>query len=162
MAAVRLRILTSFFGSILIFAVCAYAAYRGSVRLAYRHERGMLFRSLGKEEAQQLRKTAETFFAIQFFSTPDQNAEKSLQNHLESLARVRRGAPEELSPILDLQLARDYAVMALLEDQGGNLAVAGQHRQSAAAILKSLGWQDVSDNAMTALADSELRSRLKR
>ena len=144
-----------------IFVGCAYLGYFGAGRIVYRHKQSTWFNALGKQDAEQLREASRTLLAFSVSSLLIQNTPASLQRNVASLEEIRREAPQELWPILDLRLAKDYAMMARLERSENESAAIG-HQQSAKLILGSLGWQDVSDNALTALADGQLHSRLKR
>jgi hypothetical protein len=141
---------------------CGYLGYFGAARIAYQYKQSTSFSSLGKQDAEQLRETAQMTSAFALSSLLIQNNPSSIQNHVTSLAKIRSKAPPELWPILDLRLAKDYAMMARLEQQIGDSRAATEHRQSSEVLLRSLGWQDVSENAVTDLADAELRSRMKR
>jgi hypothetical protein len=90
-----------------------------------------------------------------------QNTPASLQRNVAILKEIRGKSPQEMWPILDLRLAKDYAMMARLEQSENNPA-AGGHQQSAKTLLGSLGWRDVSDGAVAALADREFHVRVKR
>ena len=90
------------------------------------------------------------------------NTEASLQRNVDGLAEIRGKAPQELWPVLDLRLARDYAAMAQVEGRANNSVAATNHRRHAADLLRSLGWNDVSDDAVAALGDKDLRRRMKR
>jgi hypothetical protein len=142
---------------------CGYLGFLGAARIVYQYNQSTWFSSLGKQDAEQLRETGQATLAFSFsnLNLLVQNTPSSIQNSVNSLAKIRCKAPQELWPILDLRLAKDYAMMACLEQQAGNQKAANQHLESAKALLRSLGWRDVSDNALTDLADAQLRSRLK-
>jgi hypothetical protein len=162
MAAVKLPLLTSFCGGLLLFTGSAYVGYNGAARFTYRYKQAGWFSSLEKQDAQQLRKTTNALTAFELSRLLIQNTRPSLQYNVASLAKIRGEAPHELWPILDLRLAKDYATMARLEEQDGDTAAATRYRQSSVDLLKSLGWQDLSDAAITTLGENELHSRLKR
>ncbi len=159
---VKLPLVTSFFGGVLLFAGCAYGGYQVAVRTVYHQRQSKWFRSLGTQEADRLRRMGQTAFAYSISVLLIQNSPSSLQNNVSSLGKIRASAPEELWPILDLRLAMDYVMMARLEDQGDNTPVSLGHKRLAADLLRSLGWQDVADNSLTAIADRQFRSRIKR
>jgi hypothetical protein len=147
--------------AILIGVGCGYVGYFTATGIVYQYKRSTWFSSLDKQNAEQLRAIGQTAFAISVSNLTIQNTLSSIQRNVSNLVRIRGKAPQELWPILDLRLAKDYAMMARLE-QAGNPQLAAEHQQSAEALLRSLGWNDVSDNAVTSLADEQLRSRLKR
>jgi hypothetical protein len=140
----------------------AYLGYLSATRIGYYYKHSTWFRSLGNQAAGQLRATTNTTLGIEFSNLAIQNTPLSIQYNLDILAKIRSQAPQELWPIVDLRVAKDYAMLARLEEQSGNLTVAAEHLGSAQALLRSLGWKDVSDDAVTKLADQQLRSRLKR
>lgn len=148
--------------ALLICVGCGYLGYSGAVRIVYQYQQSTWFSSLEKQDAEQLREIGQTTLGLAFSSLSTQNTPSSIQNNLSSLAKIRNNAPQELWPILDLRLAKDYAMMARLEQQGDNPRAATEHQESARDLLRSLGWQDVSDNAVADLADKQLGSRLKR
>jgi hypothetical protein len=159
---VKLPLLTSFFGGILLFAGCAYGGYQVAVRTVYHQRQSKWFTSLGTQEADRLRRTSQTAFAYSISVLLLQNSLSSVQNNVSSLGKIRATAPEELWPIFDLRLALDYTMMARLEEQANNAAAALGHKRLAADLLRSLGWRDVSDNSLAAIADKQFRSRIKR
>ncbi|MGD0568207.1 MAG: hypothetical protein ABSA78_07355 [Candidatus Sulfotelmatobacter sp.] len=140
---------------------CGYLGYLAAVRIVYQYKQSTWFGSLGKQDADQLRETGQATFAFELSSMSIQNTPSSIQNNVNSLAKIRSKAPQELWPILDLRLAKDYAMEARLERQAGNQKAADEHLESAKTLLRSLGWRDVSDKVLTDLADAQLRSRLK-
>jgi hypothetical protein len=150
------------YAALLICAGCGYLGYYSAARIVYQHKQSAWFSSLEKPEAEQLRKTGQTTLALSLSSILIQNNPSSIQHQVSSLAKIRSQAPQEFWPILDLRLAKDYAMMARLERQTGESKVAAEHEESAKLLLRSLGWLDVSDNALADLADRQFRSRMKR
>jgi hypothetical protein len=149
----------------LALLVCLGFGYLGrlcATRLVYQYKQSTWFSSLGRQDAEQLRRTGQTALAISVSSLMIQNTTSSIQHNVNNLAKIRGKAPQELGPILDLRLAKDYAMLVRLEQQAGNQSAAAGHQQSAQALLRSLGWKDVSENDVANLADLQLRSRLKR
>jgi hypothetical protein len=147
--------------ALVISVGCGYLGYLAAVRIVYQYNQSTWFASLGKQDADQLRETGRATLALELSSMLMQNAPSSIQNNVNSLAKIRGKTPQELWPILDLRLAKDYAIEARLEKEAGNQGAANEHLESAKTLLRSLGWRDVSDNALTDLADAQLRSRLK-
>jgi hypothetical protein len=102
------------------FAVCVgcgYLGFLGATRLVYQYKQSTWFSSLGKQDAEQLRKTGQMTlaFSLSNLNLSIQNTPSSIQGNVNSLAEIRSKAPQELWPILDLRLAKDYAMMAWLE-----------------------------------------------
>lgn len=158
----KFPLLTSFFGGILIFAACAYFAYSCSLPLFHKHEQAKLFQSLAKPDAEELRSVSFVCFSLAATEfRPLRDMETALPREVQDLIRVRRQAAQELWPMIDLRLAKDYAVMTSLDKQGGNLTLEAEHRKSATDLLRSLGWQDVSEGVIVAVGDEEVHSRFK-
>jgi len=148
--------------ALLIFVGSVYFGYLAAVRIVYQYKQSAWFSSLAKQDARQLREISQTLLGFELSTLLVQSTSSALQNNINSLGKIRSRAPRELWPILDLRLAKDYAMMARLEQQRGDPQAATTHQQSAEALLRSLGWQDVSDEAVTDMADRELHSRVKR
>ncbi|MGA8151772.1 MAG: hypothetical protein WB952_12540 [Terriglobales bacterium] len=161
MATVKLPLVTSFFGGLVIFAGCAYGSYRLAIRVVYPRQQSGWFSLLDRREADRLRQLGESAFAYNYSVLSIQNTPSSLQINISNLAAIRKHAPEEMLPIIDLRLAKDYGMLARLEEQSGNAAAAADYRHRAGDLLRSLGWQDISDELLTVLADRQLQSRLK-
>jgi hypothetical protein len=147
--------------ALIISVGCGYLGYLAAGRIVYRYERSTGFGSLEKQDAERLRDTGQATLALEFSSMLIKNTPSSIENNVNSLATIRREAPQELWPILDLRLAKDYAMEARLEQQAGNQEAANEHRESTKTLLRSLGWRDTSDDALTNLADAQLRLRSK-
>src|SRR5947208_8287884 len=101
--------------SLVICIGCGYLGYFAAVRIVYQYEQSTWFSSLEKRDADQLRETGQATLAVVFSNMLIQNAPSSIQNNVNSLTKIRNKAPQELWPILDLRLAKDYAMMARLE-----------------------------------------------
>jgi hypothetical protein len=130
-------------------------------RIVYQYKQSTWFASLGKQDADQLRETGQATLAIELSSMLIQNTPSSIQNNVDTVAKIREKAPRELWPVLNLRLAKDYVMEARLEQQAGDRKTANEHLESARALLRSLGWRDISDNALADLADAQLRSSSK-
>jgi len=161
MATVKLPLLRSFCGGILIFAGCAYCGYRAAIRIVYPRQQSGWFSSLDRREASHLRQLGESASAYNYSVLSISNTPSSLQKSVSNLNEIRQNAPEELWPIVDLRLAKNYAMMARLEQQTDSSVAAADHKQRAGDLLRSVGWQDISDEQLMALADRQLQSRLK-
>jgi len=145
-----------------VFVCVGFGAvgYLSATRIVYLHKRATWFPALEAQAAEELRRKAETTYAISVSSLVLQNTPSSIQDNVNYLSKLRSRAPQELWPVLDLRLAKDYAMMARLEEQSGSSAA--QNQQTAQALLRSLGWTDVSEGAVTKLGDEQLQSRFKR
>src|SRR5258706_2972958 len=122
---------------------CGYLGYLGAVRIFYQYKQSTWFSSLEKQDAGQLRATGQTTLAFALSSMLIQDTPSSIQNNVSSLAKIRSKAPQELWPILDLRLAKDYAIMARLGQRAGNPTTAARDLHLSAIRLCSLGLQDV-------------------
>jgi hypothetical protein len=58
--------------------------------------------------------------------------------------------------VLDLRIATCYVEIARLERDAGNAVAADHHVQMAQDILHSLGWQNVSSEALVSLTHGQL------
>ena len=161
MRSVRLPLLTAFLGSAAIFLLTAYAGYRVTVKAEYRRLQGQWFASLDRKSAEHLRDVGLVASSYELKSLAIQSTSSSLQSNVEDLNRIRQTAPAELVPVIDLRLAKDYAMMARLEALAKDEAAADAHRQRAGGILRSLGWREVSEDSLNTLGDQQLQSRLK-
>jgi hypothetical protein len=160
---VKFPLVTSFFIASAIFAGSAYVADKVALRISYRHSESMAFNSSGKQDAQELRTTLQTLYSLSLShlitkwepSTADYYT--ALEANIPALRKLRTTAPERFRPLIDLQLAIDYAEMAQFEQKIGHVSEAGRARQSAQELLRSLGWKDVSEDALNTLADQEIQ-----
>jgi len=154
-------LITGFCGGLLIVAGCTYIGYRGTAAIVYRQKQSTWFNSLEKHDADRLRQTGQMALAYSLSALSIQNTTLSLDKSIQTLVKIRSTAPQELWPVLDLRMAKDYATLGRLEEQAGDPAGAAGHRQRAADLLRSIGWQTVSNEVLVRLADKELGSRLK-
>jgi len=155
-------ILSTFCIALLFFIVCAYVGYFASVRIAYRYQQSTSFSSLGPEEARQFRDLVQTLQEFELSRILTQNTQESLQQNINHLQNLRAKAPREVWPLVDLRIATDHAVIARLEQLANKPDEGNIHRQSADTLLRSLGWQDVSEAVLNEVADKQLQSRLKK
>jgi hypothetical protein len=159
---VKFPLVTSFFIASAIFAGSAYVADKVALRISYRHSDSMAFDSLAKQDAQDLRTTLQTLYSLSLShlmtkwepSTAEYYA--AIEANIPALQKLRSQAPERLRPLIDLQLAIDYAEMAQFEQKIGHVSEAGRARDSAQKLLHTLGWKDVSEDALNTLADQEI------
>ena len=162
-AKVRPSFVLSLMVSLLLLPLCAYLGYLATARIAYRYEQSKSFGTLGRQDAQELRQIGETAYA---FSLSHilllEKTQGSLEQNIGVLEKLRPKAAHEFWPIIDLRLAEDHAVIARIEEQANNSAQATGHRRVAEDLLHSLGWQDVSENALNQLADKQLQSSVRR
>jgi hypothetical protein len=115
----------------------------------------MTFEAIRKQNDGQLRDDLLTLQAVTF-SQVREDTPSDLQKAAEYLGKIRISNRPELRPVLDLQIATDYLEMARLEQDAGNASMADRHRQMAEGILHSLGWQDVSSEAVAKLTRRQL------
>lgn len=129
--------------------------------VVYRQQQRIWFSTLDRRDAERLRQIGQACLAYSLSALTIQNTPASVHGNINHLAKIRKSAPPELWPVFDLRAAKDYAMMARLEQRAGDLGGAAGHKRQAADLLRSIGWQDVSDDALARLADKELESRVK-
>jgi hypothetical protein len=140
-------------------------AERAALYISYRHSESKAYESLGKQDAQELRAMLQTltFLSESHLLTrlePSAADYRSvIERNIPYLQKLRDQAPERLRPLIDLRLAVDYAEMAHLEQEANHLEEADKARQSAQGLLGSLGWKDVSPDALNRLAVQEIQPR---
>jgi hypothetical protein len=157
MAAVRPSFVLSLAAVLVLLPGCAYLGYLAGVRVGYIYQQSKPVPGLTKQEVADARKLGQTLFSIETSKVLTRN-EASLPASILSLQKIRRTAPPELWPIIDLRIAEDLATRARLEEQARKFSEAAEHRRVAQELLRSLGWQDVSEGAVNIVADRELHS----
>jgi hypothetical protein len=148
--SMKLPLVTSFCGVLVIFAACAYLGGRAAEIITYRWRKPMTFEAVTRQNDTQLRDDLLTLQGITF-SQVGKDAPPDLQKAADYLGTIRSSKRPELRPVLDLQIATDYVEMARLEQEAGSTTMADRHRQMAEGILHSLGWQDVSSETVAKL-----------
>ena len=160
----KFPLVTSFCIASAIFAGSAYVADRVALGIGYRHSEALAFNSFDKEDAQELRTMLQTLAflsesrIVTTYEPSTANYHKALEGNIPELQKLRKQAPERLRPPIDLQLALDYAEMARFEQKAGRLTEATRAMQLAQGLLNSLGWKDVSADALNGLADQQIQS----
>lgn len=147
--------------ALLVFAVTGYVGYRVSLLTVYRHLEASSFQSLGKDEGTSLRDTVRLLSVLETDKILMPASESSLQKQVSDLSGIRSRVDQQLVPIVDLQRAADFAMLAGIEQKSGNQSAADNHWRSAQDILRSLGWHDVSEATLTVLADQESHWKVK-
>ncbi len=155
MAIVKFPLVTSFCGGLVIFAGCAYLGGRAAEVVTYRWRKPLTFEAVRKQNDGQLRDDLLTLQAVQF-SQVREDTPSDLQKAADYLGTIRSSKRPELRPVLDLQIAIDYVEIARLERDAGNATAADRHQHTAEGILRSLGRQDVSAEAMAKLTRWQL------
>jgi hypothetical protein len=160
---VRFPLVTSFCIASAIFVGSAVVGYKAALRISYRHNESSAFISLGKQDAEELRTVLRTlnFLSESHLLTKLEPSpaeyHSALQRNIPYLQELRHQAPERLRPLIDLQLGVDYAEMAHFDQEANRLEEASKARQSAQGLLLSLGWKDVSVDALNSLAVQEIQ-----
>lgn len=144
-----------------IFAGCTYMAYTGTLWATYRYRESRAFRALGKDDPQlpAVIRTLDALGTSHLFTGHESSRplyRSAVDKNIPFLQQLRKRAPQELWPPIDLQMATDYAELARLQ-QAENPAEADKSRRSAEDILRSLGWTQLSHDVLDALADRELQ-----
>jgi hypothetical protein len=155
MAIVKFPLVTSFCGGLVIFAGCAYLGGRAAEIVTYRWRKPLTFEAIRKQNDGQLRDDLLTLQAVKF-SQVREDTPSDLQKAADYLGTIRSSKRPELRPVLDLQIATDYVEIARLERDAGNATAADRHQHTAEGILRSLGRQDVSAEAMAKLTRRQL------
>jgi hypothetical protein len=160
---VKFPLVTSFCIASAIFAGSAYLADRAALRIGYRHSESVAFNSLGKRQANELQAVLRTLtflnesHLVTKLEPSAGDYHSALERNIPALQKLRDQAPKRLRPLIDLQLAVDYAEMAQFEQEVNHLEEASKARQSAQGLLRSLGWKDVSADALNSLAVQEIQ-----
>lgn len=160
----RFPLVTSFLIASAIFAGSAFVAYRAALYVSYRRSESTTFNSLDKQDAQELRTTLQTLTSLSqshLLTKLEPSAvdyQSAIKRNIPYLQKLGEQTPERLRPLIDLQLAVDYAEMAHLEQDANHLEQASKARQSAQGLLSSLGWKDVSPDALNRLAVREVQT----
>lgn len=161
-AKVRLSFVLSFLACLVLLPVSGYLGHLAAARIAYRYEQSKSFNALGRQDAQVLRRLGETAYALNLSQVLLLSKTKaSFERSIYILQEMRPKAAPELWPIFDLRIAEDHAVLARVEGQANKSAQAAAHRRHAQDMLRSLGWQDVSESMLEGLADRQLKSGVR-
>ena len=158
----RFPLVTSFLIASAIFACSAYVADKVALRISYRHSESTAFSTLGKDDAQELRTTLRTLTSlgeshlVTSYEPSTAQYYTALQGNIPWLQKLLTQSPERLRPLINLQLAIDYAEIAQFEQKIGHVSEAGKARQSARELLGPLGWRDVSESTLNTLGEQEL------
>jgi hypothetical protein len=152
---VKYPLITGFCGGLLVFVGCAYLGDRGAATIAYRELKPLTFESLKKQSDGQLRANLLTLQTVEF-SQFVKDAQPDLEKVVEHLEMVRNTQSPEVRPVLDLRIATCYVEIARLERDAGNAVPADHHLKMAQDILHSLGWQNVSSEALASLTRGQL------
>jgi hypothetical protein len=137
---------------------CGVPSYLLSEHLAIRYFQSRAFNSvLGPQEAAHFRGCADTLLYLDLLLVLTPKNEPSLEQSINSLGALRSKAPADVIPLIDLQIARDNAIIARLAQTSNNPADSLAHNQQAATLLKSIGWQDVSEPVLANIAGQQLK-----
>lgn len=155
-SSVKLPILSTFFATVLVFAGCGYVGFEAAGYISYRCKESVSFASLGPEEARQFRQVTQSLWGCASSGVVGVAVPKLIPQQISYLQSLRATAPEDVRPILDLQIATDHAVLARFDEQSGKPADGATHREAARSFLRSLGWKDVSDGVLNDVAERAL------
>jgi len=124
----------------------------------YLHERHRLSTLPKVEQAQAdwmitaLGKVAEMRLRASPVAEPNLQ-DQARRGQIDALNHMRQiGELAEIKPILDLSVAR---AEVLLAEKSSDPQQAAQARETARALIQSLGWEDSSDDALRAIAARE-------
>lgn len=146
--------------AVLVFIVTAYVGYRISAPLVYRYESSKQFESLGKNEAANLRTSVRILRSLDMSRVLVPPKESNLRENAVGIESAQNNTPENLKEVVELQRAMDYLALYRLEQTADSMHATADLR-SARAILQSLGWRDLSDQELTALADEQIKRKVK-
>jgi hypothetical protein len=158
----KVPILSTFLVACLAFIFSGYIGYIASKSTVLRYEWSRSFDSLRPEERREFKELLQALQSFETSNALSQNTARLLQKNIDDLGVLRARAPQDVWPIIDLRIATDNAVIARLEEQANNPAEANTHMQIAAGLFRSLGWRDVSADALKNVADKQLQSRLRK
>ena len=152
----KFPILSTFFAAVLAFVVCAYVGNRAAAYVSYHYKESVAFASLGPVDAPQFRQVAQSLSdCVSPGNLRRASAEEIPLQISCSQSRLAK-APEDVRPILNLRIATGHAVLARLDEQAGKPDDAADERAAARPLLLGLGWKDVSDDVLNAVADGAL------
>ena len=123
---------------------------------SYQYEQSRWLASLSHEQGRQLLGLRETLLAAQ---APARRTPDALRRDLSRLETLRRWAPREALPLLDLRIASSRALLARLYRGANDPAAAAAQSEAARTLLRELGWRDISDATLSELAERRLQSR---
>ena len=129
-----------------------------AARVAYRYEQSRSLSVLDRQGSQELGRLGRSAYALTFpqvLSLP--KTRRSFEQSLAALEKIRPKIVPELLPLIDLRIAENHAVLGKLEARSNSLAHAADHLRVAQDLLRSLGWQDVSESTLNELADRQIR-----
>ena len=123
---------------------------------SYQYEQSRWLASLSHEQGRQLLGMRETLLAAQ---APTRRTPDALRRDLSRLETLRRRAPQEALPLLDLRIASSRALLASLYRDANDPAAAAAQSEAARTLLRELGWRDISDATLSDLAERRLQRR---
>lgn len=159
MTVMKWPLVTTFCSALVIASACLYTGERAGELATYRWRKPLTFESLRKSDW-QLRSDLLILQAVAFSQIRLQskkNTSHELQQEANYLSSIDN---TPLKPVVDLQIASCYLEIARSDRSSGD-ATADHNRHTAEGILHSLGWNDVSDHAVSALAGQTLRKAAK-
>ena len=145
------------FLAVLSFLVFGCISFAVTLKLTFRSRWAARFAVFEASRSARLQEIGRCATDREFAEMKNAATGASVQSHIEALQPLRNSAPTELRPAIDLRIAADHAMLARLHSQANDAAAASEDRRHAAALLKTLGWKDVSDTVLGQLADSPLR-----
>ncbi len=122
---------------------------------SYQYQQWRWLGSLSHEQGRQILGLRETLLAAQ---APARSTPDALQRDLSRLETLRRRAPQDSLPILELRMASGRALLARLYRDANDPAAAAAQTEAARTLLRELGWRDISDATLSELAERRLQS----
>jgi hypothetical protein len=122
----------------------------------YQYEQSRWFSSLNQERSKLLLDLRVAQLASKGGLV--QNTPESLQRDLLRLETIRRRAPREVAPLVDLRIAADHALLARRYLLRNDIGAANAQSEAARSLLNELGWKDTSDATLRKLAERRLKT----
>ena len=116
----------------------------------YQYEQSHWFSSFNQERSKLLLDLRVTQLASKGLV---QTTPESLQRDLLRLETIRRRAPQDVGPVIDLRIAADRALLARLYRDRKNASDSEVQAEAARALLRESGWKDTSDATLSELAE---------
>ena len=142
--------------------VCGYVGYIAAVNVTYRYQQSHSFGSIGAVEGERFRAVTQALNQYELSRIVRKNDVDSIQRHITYLNKLRVKAPADISPIIDLGIATDHAVLVHLYEETHHKTQADENREQAQRLFRNLGWIDVSEKTLNDVAEKQLESRFAR
>lgn len=113
MTSVRSSLLSIVSAGLLAFVLGGGLSYFVATRLTLRYTNHS-FSELGPRKGHKLSRVTQSLYGLELSRLLTRSTPVSLRRSVGCLLHMRAGAPPEVTPAIDLQLATDYSALALL------------------------------------------------